>query len=1349
MLDYGSVRNVFKKVDRLAAKNRIIAEWNMNKYQRIASYGIYCNPAPHNPIFTANDGDISLGQNHLLYTDNSTLPSPEQEYVSQVASIFRPNQPDPGIILMQKYNTTLMIKNSTDLKIGNVSPNKPRYYPFTEFRRYDYFNSAKKLKTNSGYTVEGVSNTQGGIRGASPFVVYENTFPCNKITIKVQNHLSVPQKFSIEVLVGTSWVTAYNLNQSSSADFANGILNIYYNGSSWVKVSNSTEISPYVVTDLNEVSLSTPSQLMKIKGVRLSVHQMSVASVGGRSYPAGLEILELSPKLEIDLSEYTENFSFNSSIGDQTSFGLPVGDLVSSTGGVSLSNEGNQFLFSSTLSSLRMLSPDVKFSFFQIVDTSESTSSIIPLKVLYSVEWSIGEDYSVSVSLEDGFKFLREISAFDILVRTSIGIPLSSALLFLLDNSGINGFNFIKSSPDALGEDTTIRNFFCKREQTVAEVLEELAVATQCAMYFDARGKLTVLTKERLSKKVNSVESNGSNSGTDMWMVFDEDYYLSNSSSVSEFPYISGYNANVISYREGKVNPITDGEIVYHVYGPNKVAGLESLSEGPSKRLLEETVFPAGLAFTNFQYATRIVWTPGETNDAAFGAANLIKDLSSNRIKNVFTGTYTAVNEDSAIRGMFNSATDEQKKSLVIYMDKNEGLLFGPYKGHIFIDGEFIRYNGKLYHFDGLPAIIFSDEEFSQKLRELSTGTSITFIGLIIDVEFENIGQNGDKYDYKVIGDGRAKMGTRIEPHYAFVEEGNPILNTSNRYGIQLGGTSQLSQKPTAQIRYNFLERGRYKAVYRALKKSGLLNRINPDILRSYLGFLKLEGVKNSADSALVDRIGTDPIAKVKLDLATQNAATDNNVPGNFDEFVYLNSERNIYAQRMDIPNFDGQPFIPNVVSTRMRLYSPRRTGRNEQQTMETVSSIAGLGVNINPSTGEGYYLEVEGVGSGKSDVASEAFINTLRFYKVFKNSQGQYQPYLIFSAPVGAFTVSNIDVQVLKAERTADPVFELTVVIKQTSRGKKFIVRYGDTVIGSFLDTGQRPNASDEKDPDPGPIINGNDICLFVRGDSQAIYEYITAGVREIKLSDEQFLRRYNSIDEQVKTGIIPLSQQYFYKNNSVKYYYNDFAKLVREVKDYDIRFQDPTFASTLIDVSAINSDYMIKSYRPTAFGAKLVVANTSAGPIILSDNTNNPLYIVGIVLEELSNGSVTMKEFYDQIDEKRRRVITREENKSVYGEQTFTLDSQYMQSLNQARNMMRWITRNCSRQRMKLDMEIFPNPLLELGDKVKVYDKTRGYNENNQLFGQKTFTVSSISYSVSNAGPGMNISLIEVGES
>jgi hypothetical protein len=1365
MLDYGSLRDVFKDSSRINSEHLVLAEWNMNKYQTISQYGVYVNPLRIlSTVYNKNDSSISSGSNHLIYDDGTTKVPADQEYFSQLASIFKPNRPDPGILLMQKYGNNLITSNASRLRSVNVNPYQPRYYPFSEFREYDYWNSAKNFVLSDNTTItNGLSDPRtgdygGGLKGAAqPFVVYEDIFPCNKITIKVQNHISVPVQFSIEILQETApnvftWNQAYTVSQSSSADFETGELNVYYDptSSSWVKVSPNTDIGTYVIDSLESLDDSSPIEFKLIKGIRFVVHKMSIVKATTTNqfnvkketfYPAAIELVEISPRLEVNLSEYTEDFSFDSRLGDTTNFGLPVGSIVASTGSLSLSNEDGIFLFSGKLSKLNMLSPDVKFMFYQIIN-SDGTDKAIPLKVLYSNRWDISEDYSVSISLEDGFKFLRETSAPDILLHSQIGQPLSIVILFLLDNAGITNYQFKKSDNDADSEDTLIRSFFSKREQTVAEVLEELAIATQCSMYFDAIGKFNVLTKERLTKKVPRRQSGSATTGTDFWMILDEDY-TGDTGNVSEYSSVSSYTANVVSYSETQLNPTTDGDIVYHTYGPPKKARLDEFPEKVLNRLTEQTAFPASLAFANFGYNTDIVWNAADGGDGSLGAANLESDLDNKKLQTMFTETYTADNEEEAVRLLYRNGTTAQKNAMIIKLDQNEGLTINPYQGAVLVGTEFIKYNGKLVKISSTPnqnnslqipvntnKILFSAEEFLQEIRNIGTGGSIRFIGLVVDVKFKIVGQTDNRYRYKVIGDGRGKLGSEIQKHNAFVEE-NDGLKDELKYGLALGDKyNQNFPVPKTSVKQNFLERSRYKSAYRQLQKRGLLSKFSNE---SYLGFLKMSGLVNTRDQRVTDKLyseGADQTSIAK-ELAEINKQTDEKVPGDFDDFVYYEGERNIYGQKINLG------FKPNVISTRMRLFSPRRRRVNNFLAAETLSSIAGIAFGVN-RYGEGYYLEVEGVGSGKDSVAKESFKTNLRFYKVTINKNGVYEPNLIFSAPVGAYVVENIDVQVIKSVKgNIDPYFDLSIVIDYPQNGSlaRYTVRYGDKRIGRFTES-------------KSEAINGNTVALFVRGDSQAIFEYISAAARPLGLGDIALYKGFNRIDEKVKAGILPINQQYLYKNDQFTYYFNDFAKLVREVKEYDVRFQFPAYVSRLIDVSEVNSQYMIKKYIPTAFGARLVVINTSPGPIVLTQESNNPLYVVAVPMEELSSGTVNMESFIDVIEEKRTKALDREKNKSIYGSQSFTIDSQYLQTLSQAKKMMGWIIRYCSRPRIQLNLEIFSNSLLELGDKVKIYDKSRGYNQDNPRFGNKTFVVSAINHAVDNNGPSMNVEIIEVGE-
>lgn len=1370
MLDYSIIRDYFKNADRVKTEHLVLAEWNMNKYIPIQQYGVYrgypsgTGSFAPSKVWTPNDPGILGGENYLVYDDGTKTVDPSQEYFSDLASVFKPERPDPGIVLLQKFGNMTFATTASALKTALISTNRARYYPVSENRPYDYFNSAKLMDlipvpageqdfdrySDAAY---GISDSRTGrIANANPFVVYESAsgVACNKITIKVQNHLAVPHKFEVETLVSGSWQTAYPLASSSSADWNKGILNLYFNAGSWSKTSS-------YVDDLNQIAAVNPTELKRINGIRLKVDQMTLVKSnesGTILSPASLELIEISPRLQINLSDYVESFTFASSIGDSTNFGLPVGSIVSGTGTVVLSNEEEQFLISSILGSLKMLNQDVKFNFYQKVTLENNQTYTVPMKVLYSNEWTVGQDYSVSVSLEDGMKFLRETNAPDILFSSNV--PMSTLILLLLDNIGVTGLEFKKSSDAAIydKEDIRIRNFFCKKEQTMAEVLEQIAIATQCSMFYDASDRLNVLTKERLSENAAITQSIGPSASvqqTDFWFIGNEDFSVSD----PEYPYTSSYTANIASISEQKISPVTDGDIVYHAYGPKKEPLLQSIRADKEKsnvldKLKIDEVPLASLAFSNYGYASTILWEPPQDNSSVLGAANVNQDIPAVSASSVFTASYTAFDEDDLVRQLYvaSNSSQENRKSLVLYIDINEGITITPYDGIVLIDNEYIKYRGKLFYvastnplFSGYR-IIFNENEFSQLQSSIRKGDSISFRGLIVEIRTKIIGQSDNKYIYKVIGDGRGHYSSKISPHFALAEDSDGI-EENKQFKLMLGASKSESINMPGSIKattkFNFLDKIRYKSG----KK--LLGTIPQDALNSYLGFLHLSGPTSPKEDTdiLLSILDSKKSKTVPERLKKMNEQVDEAVPGNFDDYIYMQGERNIYGQKITLD------FEPNAISTRMRLYSPRRLIRNNQEIMSTNSSIAGIGFGIN-SNNEGYFLEVESAGSGKNFVKQkEAWRNNLRFYKVQlkaqKDGKNVYEPKLLLAESVGAFTVFDTSVEVIKNDGVElDPVFDMDILIKKYANGIQYTIFYGGTKIGTYVE----------------PIgeaigVDSNNICLFVRNDSQAIFEYVMAAARPYggvvtNNNEKDYFRNYKHFNRQLEKGIIPVGKTFVFKDNNlgIQFYFNDFARLAREVKEYDIRFAAPAFTSALLDISKINPKYFVKSYRPTAFGAKLTLVNSSGSAISLGETDKLPIFIVGIAAQEINSGTVTMKDIYDATQDDKRRQTDREKNIAIYGSQAFTLDSQYIQSLSQAKNLMRWITRYCGRERIKLSLEVFSNPLIELGDKVRVFDKSRGYNQSNPRYGSKTFVVSSISHSVSSNGPSMTVDLVEVGE-
>lgn len=1370
MLDYSIIRDYFKNADRVKTDHLVLAEWNMNKYIPIQQYGVYKGYATGtgsfgpSKVWTPTDPGILGGENYLVYDDGTKTVDPSQDYFSDLASVFKSERPDPGIVLLQKFGNMTFAPTASALKTALISTNRARYYPVSENRPYDYFNSAKLMDllpvpageedfdrySDAAY---GISDSRTGrISNANPFVVYESAsgVACNKITIKVQNHLAVPHKFEVETLISGSWQTAYPLASSSSADWNKGILNLYFNAGSWTKTTS-------YVDDINQLTAANPTELIRIKGVRLKIDQMTLVKGKDNTLsPASLELIEISPRLQVDLTNYVESFNFSTTLGDSTSFGLPVGSIVSGAGMLVLSNEERQFLISSILGELKMLNQDVKFNIYSKVTLENNQTYTVPMKVLYSNEWNVGQDYSVSVSLEDGMKFLREINAPDILFSSNT--PMSTLILLLMDNVGITGLEFKKSS-DAVEydkEDIRIKNFFCKKEQTMAEVLEQIAIATQCSMYYDASDRLNVLTKERLTEDASIDQSIGPSASavrqqTDFWFMGDEDLSISD----PEYNYINNYTANIASLNELKINPITDGDIVYHTYGPKKEPLLQSLQVDKEQssildKLRIDEIPLSSLAFSNYGYASTILWEPAQDNSAVLGAANVTQDIPATTPSATFAGSYEAFDEDDLIRRLYTQSNnnDQQRRSLIIYIDINEGITISPYEGIILVDSEYIKYRGKLFYVASTNAlfsgyrIIFNENEFDQLLANIRKGDSISFRGLVVEIRTRIINKNDNIYNYQIIGDGRGHLKSKVERHFALAEDSDGI-EENKRFKLRLGTSKSESDNTPGNLKattkFNFLDKIRYKSG----KK--ILGTIPQEALTSYLGFLHLSGPTSPKEDTdiLLSILNAEKSKTVPQRLKDMNKQVDDDVPGNFDDYVYMQGERNIYGQKITLD------FSPNAISTRMRLYSPRRLIKNQQQIMSTNSSIAGIGFGIN-SNNEGYFLEVESAGSGKNFVnEKEAYLNNLRFYKVQlksqENGKNVYEPKLLFAESVGGFTVFDTAVQVIRNDdQTLDPVFDIDILIKKYANGIQYTIYYGGKKLGTYIEPIGEAISVDTKN-----------ICLFVRNDSQAIFEYVMAAARPYGgvvtgNNERDYFRNYKHFDRQLEKGIIPVNKSFMFKddNKGIQFYFNDFARLAREVKEYDIRFAVPAFASALLDISKINPKYFVKNYKPTPFGAKLTIVNSNGSAIALGEGDKLPLFIIGIAAQEISTGTVTMKDIYDATQDDKRRQTDREKNIATYGVQSFTLDSQYIQSISQARNLMRWVSRYCGRQRIKLSLEVFSNPLIELGDKVRVFDKSRGYYQNNRAFGSKTFVVSSISHSVNSGGPSMTIDLVEVGE-
>ena len=96
------------------------------------------------------------------------------------------------------------------------------------------------------------------------------------------------------------------------------------------------------------------------------------------------------------------------------------------------------------------------------------------------------------------------------------------------------------------------------------------------------------------------------------------------------------------------------------------------------------------------------------------------------------------------------------------------------------------------------------------------------------------------------------------------------------------------------------------------------------------------------------------------------------------------------------------------------------------------------------------------------------------------------------------------------------------------------------------------------------------------------------------------------------------------------------------------------------------------------------------------------------------------------------------------TYGKKDFSLNTQYIQSQDEASSLMKWMIEKTSKPRKSVGVKIFAIPTIQLGDIV-----TLDYKENNVSMASSPdsrFVVYNIEFSRSSDGPEMTVFLSEV---
>jgi hypothetical protein len=234
-----------------------------------------------------------------------------------------------------------------------------------------------------------------------------------------------------------------------------------------------------------------------------------------------MHVVEISPRLEIDLTDFVQSVSINKSLDESTSL-LPISSLNSNDAQITLSgipamigstivpifsSQSNQ---SSTILA-NMLRKNIKFYInyhlkeYASPNSTISSDTYIPGGVFYSDTWSENDIQTITVQCFDISRYLQSIPVADYVVNLKRPFEI---ITNILDLSGFTDYDYdsLYRVFDSSTSPVNLYYYYCNsKDSTIMECLNELFIAYQIGAYIDEYGVMKFLSLQDI------LSSSGSN----------------------------------------------------------------------------------------------------------------------------------------------------------------------------------------------------------------------------------------------------------------------------------------------------------------------------------------------------------------------------------------------------------------------------------------------------------------------------------------------------------------------------------------------------------------------------------------------------------------------------------------------------------------------------------------------------------------------------------------------------------------------------------------------------------------------------------------------------------------------
>lgn len=372
-------------------------------------------------------------------------------------------------------------------------------------------------------------------------------------------------------------------------------------------------------------------------------------------------------------------------------------------------------------------------------------------------------------------------------------------------------------------------------------------------------------------------------------------------------------------------------------------------------------------------------------------------------------------------------------------------------------------------------------------------------------------------------------------------------------------------------------------------------------------------------------------------------------------------------------------------ISTSYKKYS-FGTGILFASTLDEPTSGGGIGFFTNATGTNGYFIELQTDQSNKDlkDKSLKIYkvVNTKKIY--LQDSQDKDSGKLLGGVLTSALYKIDIDVTI--------------------DTGVTAI----DVYVNNFKVTAVDTDVSGTTDPKKKVIAPTPNMALFSILHTTA-FDYVYANpVSSTQITDASSRKIY---DGQYSSSTIDftfgekVAQDFNSPDNKLSYL-EEFGKTVREIRHVNANFSQPA-AIPLYASTGINKFATILGSKFSNHSAEIFVINNASSFIPLANGNEQQFFVLGNYVD---NGS--QHEYTETISDS--GLI-----------EPATFQSMWIQSESDAKALYGWIKDQWSKQQQSINMEIFGNPAIEVGDIITVnYPK-------NDLDGTKKFLVTNVTTS------------------